>query len=716
MKSTESELSAKIDELARQLEINDKEFEKHKSLQQDYRKLLNDILMAEKTEDKKRNSAISQSSEGSYRSASAVMTTTSKADFVSDYGDHETLDKELAEAEQEEIEPTVSEIRALLKEDSRLSIVDTTEHSRVVKDLRLELEAVRSSYEEDTSELQKTLSNVKSQLLTYTRQRSISQSSGSESTASEKSESTLAKVRNLQLQIEEQREEHKGLVKLLETAQTLATDREQKVNELLEQLETLRNDYEEQSIKVDQLSLDTTQLKIQNAESLQKVLIAQKTAREFEQKAEDTARLLQSIKSERDTSIAEITDLKKKLERLTAKHANIISLMVADNREEVTNLQKDNSEYLAIIQHLKDQVSECEATISTHLLQITSLQQKLEALAKDSEKSKRAKTAAERDLKDLRNEFAILTRQKHETRDKLSEVTALLDQLQRDYESLQARKGVERDSLAQEQSELIAALESRLQDFESRPTSADKRLRSGSLSGRWSNDTPTPPPAMPLPPLPPPPASPTSATAPGRASTPRGLSRTNSQDRFIRSNSRDQLKSPDPDGALIRQMEREIEDKTLKIQNLEKQFQSERQLVQTLEEALSDTEKSMKQLKKQTNSLAAEKEVLHTKMLDVSHQLEIAKKEAVKSRDSIQQLDEARAQRAKVFLLATELMVVGSSATSIRRSNGRDRVTKTIKILMLLEISYHLSIIQNGFIRGGRTRLVDDIGILEWIL
>jgi len=94
-------------------------------------------------------------------------------------------------------------------------------------------------------------------------------------------------------------------------------------------------------------------------------------------------------------------------------------------------------------------------------------------------------------------------------------------------------------------------------------------------------------------------------------------------------------------------MVKQLEEKDVKIANLEKQFQSERQLVQTLEEALSDTEKSMKQLKKQTNSLAAEKEMLHTKMLDVSHQLEIAKKEAAKSRDSIQQLDEARAQRAK---------------------------------------------------------------------
>ena len=57
----------------------------------------------------------------------------------------------------------------------------------------------------------------------------------------------------------------------------------------------------------------------------------------------------------------------------------------------------------------------------------------------------------------------------------------------------------------------------------------------------------------------------------------------------------------------------------------------------------------MKQLKKQTNSLAADKEMLHTKMLELSHQLEIARKEAMKSRDSIQQLDEARAQRAKVI-------------------------------------------------------------------
>ena len=70
--------------------------------------------------------------------------------------------------------------------------------------------------------------------------------------------------------------------------------------------------------------------------------------------------------------------------------------------------------------------------------------------------------------------------------------------------------------------------------------------------------------------------------------------------------------------------------------------------MQTLEEALSDTEKSMKQLKKQTNTLAADKEILHTKMLDVTHQLEMAQKEAMKNRESMQQLNEAKEQRAKV--------------------------------------------------------------------
>ena len=152
---------------------------------------------------------------------------------------------------------------------------------------------------------------------------------------------------------------------------------------------------------------------------------------------------------------------------------------------------------------------------------------------------------------------------------------------------------------------------------------------------------------MPLPPLPgalpAPPVSPTFRSTPSLSG--RTLARTNSQDQLLRSSSRDQLRSPEPDAALLRQ----LEEKDVKIASLERQFESERQLVQTLEEALSDTEKSMKQLKKQTNSLAADKDILHTKMLDVSHQLEIAKKEAAKSRDSIQQLDEARAQRAKVI-------------------------------------------------------------------
>src|SRR5262249_11874576 len=157
-----------------------------------------------------------------------------------------------------------------------------------------------------------------------------------------------------------------------------------------------------------------------------------------------------------------------------------------------------------------------------------------------------------------------------------------------------------------------------------RPTSSDPTKRIRSNSGRWSNTTPTPPPQMPLPPLPSgipgPPISPTTAKPLGRISPRTSLNRASSQDQ-LRSLSRDGFKTPDPEVALLRT---QLEEKDAKIAQLDKQFQQERELVQTLEEALSDTEKSMKQLKKQTNNLAAEKEVLHTKMLDVSHQLEIA--------------------------------------------------------------------------------------------
>jgi septal ring factor EnvC (AmiA/AmiB activator) len=113
----------------------------------------------------------------------------------------------------------------------------------------------------------------------------------------------------------------------------------------------------------------------------------------------------------------------------------------------------------------------------------------------------------------------------------------------------------------------------------------------------------------------------------------------------MRPGSRDAHRSP-TEAEL--QLMRQVEEKDAKIADLERQFRQERQLVQTLEEALSDTEKSMKQLKKQTNTLAADKEILHTKMLDVTHQLEMATKEAMKNRESMQQLSEAKEQRAKV--------------------------------------------------------------------
>lgn len=650
MKAREIELINKVEDLAQQLEFNTQEFDKHKNIQQDYRKLLNEILVG-----KKRNSTMSQSSVDSYRSASAMMTHTSRTELTSDYGDHDTLDKELAEAdgEEEEVEHThlISELKAMLKDDSRLSIIDTTEHSRVVKDLRQELEEVRSAYEEDTSELQKTLSEVKSQLLHFSRQRSASESSGSDF-EKESGQSAIDKVKSLQRQIAQQREDHKEVIQLLETAQLLATDRERKANELSMDLESLRTDHVQASSKVVALSAELEMIKSQHTESLQRLDAAQLAANEFEQKHANATKLLDSVTAERDAHSRKVSDLQTKLEKLAKQHETSVKKTESSHNEEIQNLKKDNSEYLTIIQHLKDQVSESETSMSTHLLQITSFQQKLEASTKDSEKAKRAKAAVDRDLKELRNEVNVLTRHRQEARDKLADVTELLNQLEREYDTLKTRKA-EQDALLKDQSELVQDLQTRLAEFEARPSSADatKRLRSGSLTGRWSNSTPTPPPQMPLPPLPSAlPAPPVSPTFPPGRTTPtlqsRSLARTNSQDQLLRSVSRDQLRSSDPDAALLRQ----IEEKDAKIANLEKQFHSERQLVQTLEEALSDTEKSMKQLKKQTNSLAAEKEMLHTKMLDASHQLEIAKKEAMKSRDSIQQLDEARAQRAKVSL------------------------------------------------------------------
>ena len=653
LKDRQSQLLARVEDLAQELDNSAQELEKNKGLQQEYRKLLNDILHA-----KKRNSTMSQSSMDSYpASASVIMTGTTHTESTFDYGYHDTLDKELAQADSEDDdEPDHTALIAELK--SRLSVVDTVEHTRVVKGLRQELDEVRSAYEEDTSELQKTLVEVKSQLLHFSRQRSVSESSGSDTTkdGSESHQSTLDKVKTLQCQIVKQKEDHKELIQLLDTAQALSTERERKAAELTTSLQELQAKYAENSSKVESLTSEIALLNSRYAESVQQLVTSQNKAEEAEKELSRSEELVKSLTAERDSAILDTAELREKLQTLSRQHNALVKETEISHKEEVLGLRKDNSEYLTIIQHLKDQVSESEASISTYLLQITSFQQKLEAANKDSDKAKRAKSAVDRDLKELRNEVSVITRQKQEAKDKLSEVTEMLTQLQSDYETLKARKNSiapETEAVVKEQTELIQALEARLAEFEARPgSSADqsKRLRSGSLSGgRWSNGTPTPPPAMPLPPLPSalpnPPPSPLQGSFGRTTSGGRSLSRTNSQDQLPRSTSRDQLRSPAESDAL----KRELEEKDLKIANLEKQFQSERQLVQTLEEALSDTEKSMKQLKKQTNSLAAEKEMLHTKMLDVSHQLEIAKKEAAKSRDSIQQLDEARAQRAKVY-------------------------------------------------------------------
>ena len=647
MKAREVELTNKVEDLFAQLELNSQELEKQNRYQLEYRKLLNEMFF-----EKRRNSTMSQTSVDSYPSASAIMTSTSKTELTSDYGDHDTLDKELAQADSDEEEPDhtllVTELKSMLKDDPRLSIVDTTEHSRVVKDLRQELEEVRSAYEEDTSELQKTLMEVKTQLLTFSRQRSVSESSGSDTTQ-DKSESDLAKIKSLQRQIAQQREDHKEVIQLLETAQTLATSRERKVNELSASLETLRADHDNQSSQVESLTAEIAMLKSQNTESLKQLELAQQSVKEFEKKTREAAKMLESITADRDARVREVSDVRVKYDKLAKQHEASVKNTQTAHREEVQNLKKDNSEYLTIIQHLKDQVSESETSISTHLLQITSFQQKFEAAGKDMDKIKRAKTI---EAKELRNELAQVKQQREEAKNNLKEVSTLLTQLEKDYDGLKTRKHAD-EALVKDQAELIQALEARLAESESRPNSADqtKRHRSGSLSGRWSNGIPTPPPSMPLPPLPglpPVPVSPTSASPLGRTTptlSSRNLARTNSQDQLLRTSSRDQLRSPEPDAALLRQ----LEEKDAKITNLEKEFQSERQLVQTLEEALSDTEKSMKQLKRQTNSLAADRDMLHTKMLDLSHQLEIAKKEAAKSRDSIQQLDEARHQRAQVL-------------------------------------------------------------------
>ena len=703
LKAREVELIDRVEDLSQQLTDHSRELDKHKATFLEYRKLLKEVLV-----DKRRSSVMSQSSMDSYPGSSGFLTGTSRTELTSDYGDHDTLDKELAQADvEDEEEPDhsiliaeLAELRAKMKEDSHKSIVDTVEHTRVVKDLKQELDDVRSAYEEDTSELQKTLMEVKSQLLSFSRQRSVSESSGSDSgtkDASEAEESALAKVRALQQQINQHRDDHKEVIQLLETAQTLATDHERKANDLTLSLEDLKRNHNEQSSKVETLNAEIAHLKLQNSEVTQQLEAAHLNVTDAENKAAELGRLLESMTLERNSTLRDVEDHRDRLQSLAKQHDSLVKEMEVAHHKTVRNLKNDNSEYLTIIQHLKDQVSESEASISTYCLQITSFQQKLEAAGKDSDKAKRAKNALDRDLRELRNEVTAITRQRQETRDKLNEVTDLLDQLQRDYDDLKARKSMTPDTEAvfKEQSDLIQALENRLSEFENRPGSSAGHGRSGSFSGRWSNGNgPTPPPTMPLPPLPGNlPATPSSpvrttfSSTMGRTTpTPSRIPRSASQDQLGRSASRDQLRSPEPDFQMVKQME----EKDIKIANLEKQFQSERQLVQTLEEALSDTEKSMKQLKKQTNSLAAEKEMLHTKMLDVSHQLEIAKKEAAKSRDSIQQLDEAREQRAKVryphpiTYCCSVLIVGGGGKKTIGGSDGGDCASEEIKIFVLL--------------------------------
>ena len=307
MKAREVELINKVEDLAQQLEVNSQELEKQNRYQLEYRKLLNEMFF-----EKKRNSTMSQTSVDSYRSASAIITGTSKTELTSDYGDHDTLDKELAQADSDdEEEPDhtllVAELKAMLKDDARLSIVDTAEHSRVVKDLRQELEDVRSAYEEDTSELQKTLMEVKTQLLSFSRQRSLSESSGSDTTQ-DKAESALAKIKNLQRQIAQQREDHNEVIQLLETAQTLASDRERKVNELSASLEALRTDYSHQSSQVETLNTEITQLKSQITETQQQLEVAQQAAQEFEKKAGENAKMLESITAERDARVRDASE------------------------------------------------------------------------------------------------------------------------------------------------------------------------------------------------------------------------------------------------------------------------------------------------------------------------------------------------------------------------------------------------------------------------
>jgi hypothetical protein len=136
-------------------------------------------------------------------------------------------------------------------------------------------------------------------------------------------------------------------------------------------------------------------------------------------------------------------------------------------------------------------------------------------------------------------------------------------------------------------------------------------------------------------------------------------------------------------------------------------------------------------------------------MLDASHQLEIAKKEAAKSRDSIQQLDEARAQRAKVypethfflphlfpiqfpcisvfrlccldflFSSCNALIYLGGSSTSpTRRQNGRNSPPPPLKILLLLTTFHKYQLLPQSLVNlilfylflfcSGAGRLVGD--------
>jgi len=320
-----------------------------------------------------------------------------------------------------------------------------------------------------------------------------------------------------------------------------------------------------------------------------------------------------------------ITDLEESLESAKGR-LQLIEKETEHAKQDLSKQLKTNSE-------LENILLEHQATINKQNDTVTELRDLHLAMQKDIDSFAKKESKHTEMIDELEQQLATTYDQHQDTGRRLELVSAELEALRKDRESI-----IEESQISgKEAKQLVDSLTAEINTLQAKIASENhievptitvggsRAQRSNSVTSmnlRKSASTaslPSPPPAIPLPPLPSP------ATPP------------NASHMSTSYNSMTPVVSRRPSKDYVAT---HFEDQEARIKTLEKQLQAEKALTATLEEALTDCEKTMKKL-------SSDRESFQNKANQAQQELDRTRNESQNSRYSMQAMEDERLARLK---------------------------------------------------------------------